>query len=106
MCIRDRHESKRYIYEQPDIIQQRHAYLRAMKANRESGNPWPTIFLDETWCNSRHSCIHMWVDANGKGGFKHSLGKEPRLIIVHAGGVASWLDLKGRSCIQGEAQKW
>ena len=86
-----KHENRRYIYEQPDIIQQRHAYLRAMKANRESEHPRPTIFLDETWCNSRHSCAHMWVDADGKGGFKHSMGKGPRLIIVHAGGVAGWI---------------
>ena len=86
-----KHENRRYIYEQPDIIQQRHAYLRAMKANRESEHPRPTIFLDETWCNSRHSRTHMWVDADGKGGFKHSMGKGPRLIIVHAGGVAGWI---------------
>ena len=32
----------------------------------------------------------MWVDADGKGGFKHSMEKGPRLI-VHVGGVASWI---------------
>ena len=25
---------------------------------------------------------------DGKGGFKHSMGKRPHLILVHAGGVA------------------
>ena len=33
----------------------------------------------------------MWVDKDGTGGFKHSEGKGPRLIIVHAGGVAGWV---------------
>ena len=44
----------------------------------------------------RHGAIpvtaaHTSVDADGKGGFKHSLGKGPRFIIVHAGGVACWI---------------
>ena len=33
----------------------------------------------------------MWVDNDGTGGFKHSIGKGPRLIILHAGGVAGWV---------------
>ena len=32
------HENKRYIYEQPCIIQQRHSYLRAMQANKNLAN--------------------------------------------------------------------
>ena len=86
-----KHENKRYIYEQPHITEQRPTYLRAMRANRKSQHPQPTIFLDETWCNARHGRTHMWVDADGTGGFKHSMGKGPRLIIVHAGGVAGWV---------------
>ena len=86
-----KHENKRYILEQPHITEQRHSYLREMRANRSSEHPKPTIFLDETWCNSRHGRTHMWVDADGEGGFKHSMGKGPRLIIVHAGGVAGWV---------------
>ena len=86
-----KHENKRYILEQPHITEQRHKYLREMRANRSSEHPKPTIFLDETWCNSRHGRTHMWVDADGKEGFKHSMGKGPRLIIVHAGGVAGWV---------------
>ena len=85
-----KHENKRYIYEQPHIIEQRHTYLRAMRANRASEHPRPTIFVDETWCNSRHGRTHMWVDSDGRGGFKHAVGKGPRLIIVHAGGEAGW----------------
>ena len=30
---------KRYIYEQPSIIYQRHAYLRRMRVNRREGRP-------------------------------------------------------------------
>ena len=48
------HENKRYIYEQPRIIQQRHSYLRTMRANRNSEHPRPTVSLDETWCNAHH----------------------------------------------------
>ena len=36
-----KHENKRYIYEQPHITEQRHAYLRAMRANRASEHPQP-----------------------------------------------------------------
>ena len=32
----------------------------------------------------------MWVGSDGRGGFKHAVGKGPRLIIVHAGGEAGW----------------
>ena len=62
-----------------------------MRANRKSENPRPTIFIDETWCNARQCRTRMWVDADGQGGFKHSLGKGRRLIIVHAGGIAGWI---------------
>ena len=85
------HENKRYIYEQPRIIQQRHSYLRTMRANRNSEHPRPTIFLDETWCNAHHGNTRMWVDSDGTGGFKHPTGKGKRLIILHAGGIAGWL---------------
>ena len=84
-------DNKHYILERPDIVQQRHSYLRVMKANRESLHPRPVIYLDETWCNARHSRNRMWVDNDGRGGFKHSIGKGPRLIILHAGGVAGWV---------------
>ena len=35
----------------------------------------------------------MWVDADDAdgGGFKHSTRKGPRVVIVHAGGVAGWV---------------
>ena len=86
-----KHQNRRYILEQPHITQQRHTYLRAMRENRLSEHPRPTIYLDETWCNSRHGRTHMWVDGDGNGGFKHPGGKGPRLIIVHAGGEAGWI---------------
>ena len=85
-----KHENKRYILEQPYITEQHHSYLREMRANRLSEHPKPTIFLDETWCNSCHGHTHMWVDADSRG-FKHFMGKGPRLIIVHAGKVAGWV---------------
>ena len=33
----------------------------------------------------------MWVDSDGRGGFKHTVGKGSQLIIVHAGGEAGWI---------------
>ena len=42
---------KRYIYEQPSITYQRHAYLRRTKVNRREGRP--VVYLDETWVNAR-----------------------------------------------------
>ena len=40
----------RYIYEQPSIIYQRHAYLRRMRVNPREGRP--VVHLDETWANA------------------------------------------------------
>ena len=34
-----KHENKRYIYEQPRVIQQRHDYLRRLRKNRQDQHP-------------------------------------------------------------------
>lgn len=49
----------------------------------------------------------MWVDADGNGGFKHSMGMRPRFIIVHAGGVAGWISksdliLRAKKSLDGD----
>ena len=81
---------KRYIYEQPSIIYQRHAYLQRMRVNRREGRP--VVYLDETWANARDGKENMWVGddprASGgtKGGIRKPSGKGSRLIILHAGG--------------------
>ena len=80
---------KRYIYEQPCIIVQRHEYLRRLRRNRREGRP--VIYLDETWANTRDSMEKMWVEdderavGGTKGGVRKPSGKGSRLIILHAG---------------------
>ena len=51
---------KRYVYEQPRIIVQRHEYFRRMRRNRREGRP--VVYLDETWANARDSVEKMWVE--------------------------------------------
>ena len=34
----------------------------------------------------------MWVDADGKGGWKHPSGKGGRLIVLYAGTVEGWVN--------------
>ena len=87
---------KRYIYEQPRIIVQRHEYLRRLRRNRREGRP--IIYLDETWANARDSMEKMWVEdderavGGTKGGVRKPSGKGSRLIILHAGCEQGWID--------------
>ena len=55
-----REDGKKYIYEQPRVIEQRHQYLRRMRRNREERRP--EVFLDETWTNSHAAPEKLWVD--------------------------------------------
>ena len=80
-----KHENKKYIYEQPRVIQQRHDYLRCLHRNRNPAENRPVVYLDETWVNARHGRDTMWVDADGEGGWKYPSGKGGRLIVLHAG---------------------
>ena len=84
-----RHENKRYIYEQPRIIQQRHDYLRHLHRNRQEQRP--VVYLDETWVNAHHGRDTMWVDCDGTAGWKRTSGKGGTLIVLHAGTVDGWV---------------
>ena len=84
-----RHENKRYIYEQPRMIQQRHDYLRRLRRNRQEKRP--VIYLDEMWLNAHHGQNTMWVDGDGTAGWKRPSGKGGRLIVLHAGTVDGWV---------------
>ena len=90
---------KRYIYEQPCIIVQRHKYLRQMMRNRREGSP--VVYQDETWANARDSVEKMWVEddpvvSGGTiGGVRKPAGKGNRLIILHAGGENGWVNSAG-----------
>ena len=52
----------------------------------------PIIYTDETWVNAHHTKDYVWVDGDGKGGWKVPIGKGQRLIVVHAGGVEGWVE--------------
>ena len=88
--IRSMHENKRYIYEQPRIIQQQHDYLRCLWRNRTEDRP--VVYLDETWVNAHHGRDTMWVDTDGEAGWKCPSGKGGRLIVQHAGTAKGWID--------------
>ena len=51
--------------------------------------------MDDTWVNAHHTNQYIWVDSDGKGGWKVPSGKGQRLIVVHAGGAAAgegWIE--------------
>ena len=53
-------DNRRYYYEQPRIIEQRHTYLCRMMQNRADKKP--IVFLDETWANSPDGKDLAWVE--------------------------------------------
>ena len=87
-----KHENRRYIYEQPRIIQQWHDYLRRLRKNRSPTEDRPMVYLDETWVNAHHGRDTMWVDDDGEAGWKRPSDKGGRLIVLHAGTADSWID--------------
>lgn len=83
-------DNKQYLYEQQNILEQRHMYLQTiLKLRKENTN---LIYTDETWVNAHHNNEYIWVDTDGTGGWKVPSGKGQRLIILHAGGVEGWVD--------------
>ncbi len=52
-------------------------------------------YTDKTWVNVHHTNEYIWVDSDGKRGWKVPSGKGQRLIVVHAGGVEGWVDDAG-----------
>ncbi len=81
--------NKIFIYEQNSVIESRHRYLRSIRALRRGGTP--IVYTDETWVNAHHAPDRVWVDADGKGGWKQPSGKGKRLIVVHAGSKSGWI---------------
>ena len=81
-------DNRRYYYEQPRIIEQRHTYLRRVMQNRADKRP--VIYLDETWANSHDGKDLAWVEddlvtGGTVGGVRCPPGKGTRLIILGAG---------------------
>lgn len=76
-------DDKLFFYERRDIIEQRHSYLRKIREYRKEERP--IVYLDETWANSNTAPERLWVDEQGRGGWKKPSGKGKRLSILHAG---------------------
>ena len=88
-------QDKRYVYEQPRIIEWQHKYLKRMTKNRSENRP--VVFLDETWVNAHDERERTWAEvdqATGgtKGGVRKPSGKGTRLIILHAGSCKGWIN--------------
>ena len=87
-------KNHKYYYEQPRIIEQRHAYLRKVMHNRVEKKP--VVYLDETWANSHDGKDLAWVEKDPVtggtiGGVRRPPGKGTRLIILGAGGESGWI---------------
>ena len=87
-------DNRRYYYEQPRIIKQRHTYLCKIMHNRVEKRL--VVFLDETWANSHDGKDLAWVEEDTVtggtlGAVKHPPGKGTRLIILGAGGEMGWI---------------
>ena len=88
-------QDKRYVYEQPRIIEWRHKYLRRMRKSRSENQP--VVFLDETWVNAHDGRERTWIEVDQetggtKGGVRKPSGKGTRLIILHAGSCKGWIN--------------
>ena len=67
-------DSKRYIYEQRNIIEQRHTYLQTIKKLRRENKT--IIYTDETWVNAHHTLKNTsgWTVMEGVDG-RYQVGK-------------------------------
>ena len=73
--VYDRH----HYYEQPHIMEQRHAYLCRIMTNCQENRP--VVYLDETWANAHDGKDCAWVerdDVTGGtlGDIKRTPGKD------------------------------
>ena len=66
-------DDKLYFYERRDIMEQRHNYLKNIMQYRREDRP--IVYLDETWANSHMAPERLWLDEQGRGGWKRPSGK-------------------------------
>ena len=87
-------QNKRSYYEEPQIANQRSAFLIRMRRNREEKKK--VIYLDETWMHTHDSIACCWVEKDEVtvgtlGGVSCPSGKRKRLIILHASSEDGWI---------------
>ena len=83
-------QEERLVYERSDILEQRHTYLQQILKHRQDKKK-TLIYMDQTLVNTHHMNEYIWVDSDGKGGWKVASGKGQGLIVVHAGGAEGWV---------------
>jgi hypothetical protein len=82
-------QKKELLVEQPNIVSWRWRYLKAIKKHRQDERS--IVYLDETYVNASLHVPSCWQSAEERGVLSH-IGKGPRLIIVHAGGQAGFVE--------------
>ena len=83
------YNGRKFVIEQPQVINQRHSFLRKVRKYCRNGRP--IIYLDETWLNAHHEQSKCWIDKDETGGVPVKSGKGGRGIIVHAGWEKAWI---------------
>lgn len=92
---------REYVMQRPDIVAHRAKFLKIMRKNRQSTNPLPVIYLDETWFDCNDTIEKSWFKPNLKTPEERiqystrkgtHVGKGGRIIIVHAGGARGFVD--------------
>ena len=83
-------DNKQFLYEQRNILEQKNTYLRQIRQLRYQNVN--LVYTDKTWVNAHHNNDYVWVDSDGKGGWKVPSGKGERLIVLHAGRVNGWVE--------------
>lgn len=73
------------------IMAARNKHLREIKRNRESSNPRPEIYLDETWVNQNEFVNRCRKVVDGSTEPKLKTEKGARFIIGHAGGQQGFI---------------
>ena len=67
------------VCEQRHILEQRHTDFQTIQNVRQE-NTYNLIYTDEILENTHHTNEYIWVDSDGKGGWKVPGGKGKRLI--------------------------
>ena len=78
-------DNKQCLYEQRSILEQRDTYLQQIRQLRQQN-------VNLVYTDIHHNNDYVWIDSDGKGGWKVPSGKGEKLIVLHAGGVNGWME--------------
>ena len=78
-------DTRKILMEKPDVASARARYLREIRKIRRLQPERSVIYLDETWYCQYDTEQRAWFDDSEINGRKNVIGKDKRLIIVHAG---------------------